>query len=259
MSTILEPAPKTANAPHRLSGINLADEAFIPVGINDLASFRRWADSELYPSRGKFSYFEGQLWVDLTMEQLFTHNQVKTKLTAALSQIVDAENSGYLFSDGVRLSNPPADLSSEPDSVFVSFAAIQGGKVRLVRGQIGGYVELEGSPELVVEIVSPSSVRKDTEILRELYANAGVAEYWLIDARTTSPSLQVLELKEGAYQPSSQSTDHQNSQVLSRQIALIQDTDPLGHPRYQFRITPLIPSPMASLTAPPLPPPSPAG
>lgn len=239
MSTILEPAPKTAVAPKRLSGINLADEAFIPVGINDLASFRRWADSELYPSRGRYSFFEGQLWVDLSMEQLFTHNQVKTKLTAALSQLVDAENNGYFFTDGVRLSNEAADLSSEPDSVFVSFAAIQTGKVRLVRGQIGGYMELEGSPELVVEIVSPSSVRKDTEVLRDLYAKAGVMEYWLIDARTTSPSLQILEWKDGTFQPTTTGEQPQTSRVLSREIALVQDTDPLGHPRYQFRITPV--------------------
>ncbi|MFN0196827.1 MAG: Uma2 family endonuclease [Planctomycetaceae bacterium] len=205
MSTVLETRLPTAVPPEtaarlRPRGINLADEAFIPAGITDLASFRRWADSELYPTRGKFSFLQGQLWVDLNLEQLFTHNQVKTKLTATLSQFVDANNNGYLFSDGVRLSHDAADLSAEPDAVFVSFAAIQQGKVKLVRGQLGGYVELEGSPELVVEIVSPSSVRKDTEVLRELYALAGVAEYWLIDARSTSPTLEILWLAENGYQ-----------------------------------------------------------
>lgn len=236
MSTILQPPPKPAAAPKRLSGINLADEAFIPLGITDLASFRRWADSELYPDRGKFHYLQHEIWVDLHPEPLFTHNLVRTSLTSTLSELRD---DGYFFMSGIRFSHVAADLSAQPDLVFVSFAAIQQGKVQFVRGRLGGYVELEGSPELVVEIISPSSLRKDTEVLREMYAAAGIAEYWLIDARTTSPSLQILTLKEGAYQPGSESAENQISQVLARQVALVQDTDPLGHPRYQFRITPM--------------------
>jgi Uma2 family endonuclease len=108
---------------------------------------------------------------------------------------------GYLFMSGIRFSHVATDLSVQPDLVFVSFAAIQQDRIKLVRGQLGGYVELEGSPELVVEIISPSSVRKDTEVLRELYALAGIAEYWLIDARSASPTLQILELKDGVFQP----------------------------------------------------------
>lgn len=242
MSSVLEPPPAMPGAiagpsPRRLAGIHLADEAFIPAGITDLASFRRWADSEQYPTRGKYSFLQGQLWVDLTMEQLFTHNQVKTKLTAILSQLVDAENNGYLFADGVRVSNPQAELSSEPDVVFVTFDAIRQERVKLVRGQLGGYVELEGSPELVVEIVSPSSVRKDTEVLRELYALAGVSEYWLIDARTTTPTLEILRWSEKGYQPAPVTAAGILSAALSRAVALLQDSDPLGNPRYVFRLT----------------------
>lgn len=241
MSTVLEPPPTplATSAPPRFRrcGINLADEAFIPDWISDLASFRRWADSQEYPTRGRYAFLQGQLWVDLTMEQLFTHNQVKTKLTAALSQLVDAENNGYLFTDGVRLSHAVADLSAEPDAVFVSFAAIQQGTVKFIRGQLGGYVELEGSPELVVEIVSLSSVRKDTEVLRELYAKAGISEYWLIDARSTSPTLEILQLTETGYQPVPVEETGRLSRVLSRRVSLIQETDPLGNPRYVFRLT----------------------
>jgi Uma2 family endonuclease len=240
MSTVLDPpqTTKDVSPPHRFAGVNFADEAFIPAGITDLASFRRWADSELYPSRGRYSFFQGQIWVDLSMEQLFTHNRVKTKLARALDEFVDSENLGYVFSDGVRLSHPAAELSSEPDAVFVSFAGIQAGCVKLVRGQLGGYVELEGSPDLVVEIVSPSSVRKDTEVLRELYAKAGIAEYWLIDARSTSPTLDILQWTDRGYQAAPIAESGQLSRVLSRHVALIQETDPLGNPRYVFRISP---------------------
>lgn len=240
MSTVLDPpqTTKDVSPPHRFTGVNFADEAFIPAGITDLASFRRWADSELYPSRGKYSFLQGQIWVDLTMEQLFTHNQVKTELTIELGRLIRDSQTGYFFSDGVRLSHPAADLSAEPDAVLVSFEAIKQGRLKLVRGQLGGYVELEGSPELVVEIISPSSVRKDTEVLRELYAKAGIAEYWLIDARSTTPTLEILQWTDHGYQPAPTGENGQQSRVLCRHVALIQETDPLGNPRYVFRISP---------------------
>ncbi|MFQ5929788.1 MAG: hypothetical protein ACE5MK_08810, partial [Acidobacteriota bacterium] len=48
--------------------------------------------------------------------------------------------------------NVEADLSTEPDGLFVSFEAIQSGRVRLVEGAGEGYIELEGSPEMVLEV-----------------------------------------------------------------------------------------------------------
>jgi Uma2 family endonuclease len=42
---------------------------------------------------------------------------------------------------------------------------------------------LEVAPDLIVEIVSDTSVRKDTERLPVSYFAAGVGEFWLIDAR----------------------------------------------------------------------------
>jgi len=44
-------------------------------------------------------------------------------------------------------------------------------------------LELEGTPDMVLEVVSASSVVKDTETLLQLYWQAGIPEYWLVDAR----------------------------------------------------------------------------
>src|SRR5437879_5526087 len=43
--------------------------------------------------------------------------------------------------------------------------------------------EVEGAPDMVLEVVSRSSVQKDTVILPKAYWEAGVREYWLVDAR----------------------------------------------------------------------------
>jgi Uma2 family endonuclease len=45
----------------------------------------------------------------------------------------------------------------------------------------GRYIDVEGPPDLIVEIVSDTSVAKDTRRLPEAYFRAGVAEFWLAD------------------------------------------------------------------------------
>jgi len=40
-----------------------------------------------------------------------------------------------------------------------------------------------GAPDLVIEILSPSTRRKDMTLKRKKYRNAGVREYWIIDIR----------------------------------------------------------------------------
>ena len=54
-----------------------------------------------------------------------------------------------------------------------------------------------GSPDLLVEIVSPSSVRRDRYQKKDLYARFGVKEYWIGDA--ANQSLEILTLKDGQY------------------------------------------------------------
>ena len=42
---------------------------------------------------------------------------------------------------------------------------------------------LDGAPDLVVEVLSPSTRKKDMTIKLDKYANAGVKEYWVIDPK----------------------------------------------------------------------------
>jgi len=59
----------------------------------------------------------------------------------------------------------------EPDIMFIK-------KERL---HLLGETEIFGPADLVVEVISPGSRRLDFVDKRELYANFGVLEYWLID------------------------------------------------------------------------------
>ena len=79
---------------------------------------------------------------------------------------------------------PPRGPSCEPDLVLVSLEALLSGRVTETPARDGGDgIELVGAPELVVEIVSPSSVGKDTGDLFRGYYEGGVVEYWLVDCR----------------------------------------------------------------------------
>jgi Uma2 family endonuclease len=68
----------------------------------------------------------------------------------------------------VWLSN---DNVFQPDILFVSKA----------RQSLVANDGVHGAPELVIEIISPHSVRRDSVRKLTIYARAGVVEYWLVD------------------------------------------------------------------------------
>ncbi len=55
-----------------------------------------------------------------------------------------------------------------------------------------------GAPDLVVELLSPSSVRRDRHTKMNLYARFGVKEYWIGDA--ANRSLEIFTLADGRYE-----------------------------------------------------------
>ena len=56
---------------------------------------------------------------------------------------------------------------------------------------------VQGAPDLVVEIISPSSMKRDRGDKMKLYERCGVGEYWLVDARTRSVEVYVNGLVNG--------------------------------------------------------------
>src|SRR5581483_9247689 len=56
---------------------------------------------------------------------------------------------------------------------------------------------LAGAPDLIIEILSPSSMERDKLVKRDLYAKHGVSEYWIVDPVGTK--IEVLLLESQAY------------------------------------------------------------
>jgi Uma2 family endonuclease len=160
--------------------------------------------------------------VDLSPEDLYTHGAVKSALAARLySLFVDA---GDLYIDRTRVVSPVAKLSVEPDLVVALWESLRLGKIREVpaaSAEAGRFIELEGSPDLVVEIVSDSSVGKDRVRLPRLYAAAGIPELWLVDARGDELAFELFGLRAGRY--ARQSADEEGwlfSPALQRRVKL---------------------------------------
>ena len=79
----------------------------------------------------------------------------------------DAE-AGTLYTEGVLISHEGSEVSNNPDGVYLGWEILEAGRVRLVPGKRleGQFVEMEGPPDWVMEVVSNSSVTKDTRTFR---------------------------------------------------------------------------------------------
>jgi Uma2 family endonuclease len=161
----------------------------IPDWVRDLNSFRQWAKSDDFPQEGQYAHLGGKLWVDPSMERL-AHNKLKSKVNAVLTPLVEDSDTGQFLGDRFLLTNVGPDLSTQPDGMFVSHTAVAEGWVRLEAGD--DCIEVEGSPDMVLEVVSPTSVERDTVVLRDLYFRAGVLEYWLADPRRGGLTFEIL-------------------------------------------------------------------
>ncbi len=68
----------------------------------------------------------------------------------------------------------------QPDLLFVS---------REREHLLSGGENVQGAPDLVIEILSPSTETKDRGVKRELYGRYGVTEYWLVDPMAETISI----------------------------------------------------------------------
>jgi len=212
------------------------ERVHIPSWVKDLDSFRRWAHSDEFPEKVRICYLKGEVWVDMSKEQVFTHISVKTEFNNVLGPLGKASRSGRYFQDGLLISNEEADLSAQPDGTFDTFQSMKEERVRLVEGKDEGYVELEGTPDMVLEVVSASSVEKDTETLRELYWEAGIPEYWLVDARGDEPLFEILRHTPRGYVSTRKQGGWLRSAVFGKSFRLTRQDDELGNPEFTLEV-----------------------
>ncbi len=218
----------------------LFEDGLLIPAIGSLDDFRRWMRSDDFPQRGRIDYINGQIEVDMSPENLFFHGTVKGRIYATLLDIVEEKGLGYLFCDCTRVTCLAGGVSAEPDVVLLSDDAIDSGRVKLIpkaAGEEKGYVEIEGPPELIVEVVSDSSVKKDTKRLPPAYFAGGVPEFWLVDARKGRLDFQIHARGESGYVPVPTDADgFQRSAVLGSRFQLEKRINSHGRPMYVLHV-----------------------
>jgi Uma2 family endonuclease len=153
-----------------------------------------------------------------------------------LGSLAKVGDLGQYMTDGMRLSNVAADLSTEPDGMFVALSTWESGRARLVEGKEEGFVEVEGTPDTVLEILSAYSEEKDLVVLRELYGRAEIPEFWLFDVRAERLSFDILRRGSKGYTATRKRDGWVKSAVFGKSFKLTRGVNKLGHPTFTLSV-----------------------
>ena len=116
------------------------------------------------------------------------HQKVALKIEYELLKFNDKETKGELFHAPYDVVMSDMNVV-QPDILFVSTA----------RHDIVGQEYIEGAPDLVVEVLSPSNWLYDRSEKFRAYRDAGVGEYWIVDPRADTLEVFVHEAEASDY------------------------------------------------------------
>jgi Uma2 family endonuclease len=149
-----------------------------------------WAyeDYRRLPDDGwRYEVIEGVL--HMTPAPKTRHQIILKRLALLFGSFLDQHPAGeFLFAPVDVLL--PDDLGTpvQPDLIFL----------RRERLGLIGEDSVQGAPDLIVEILSPSNWITDRRDKHRIYAEAGVAEYWIVDP--AAKTVEVFVLKDGGYE-----------------------------------------------------------
>ncbi|MFO0919471.1 MAG: Uma2 family endonuclease [Planctomycetaceae bacterium] len=158
--------------------------------------FGNWHDEFL---RGEWVDGEVELMAPANTE----HSEIQNLLLWLIQGFTSHHNLGKAWGPELTVKLPSLRRRRVPDLLFVSQD----------RQEIIRPTYVDGAPDLIMEVVSPDSVRRDWRTKYQEYEQAGVLEYWIID-----PGSRVVEayvLTDGAYQLLPEAEGRIASQVVS--------------------------------------------
>ena len=143
-----------------------------------------YADYAKTPDDVRYELLDGEL-IKLP-SPVFAHQMASARIGYPLQGFISANDLGIALHAPMDVHFSDTDVA-EPDIMFISHER---------SGIIGRWIN--GAPDLVVEILSPSTAHYDLNYKRELYARYDVKEYWIGD--TDARTITVLLLVNGAFE-----------------------------------------------------------
>ena len=141
----------------------------------------RYEDYLRLPDDGRrYEIIAGVLYV--ANAPSFDHQYTVFKLARYLGDFVESHNLGVVIGAPFEVHLNERSRPTQPDLLFLDND----------QKPIPGTQRFEGTPRLIVEVISPSSIRLDRQTKFDAYEQAGVAEYWLVDPKARSVEVYIL-------------------------------------------------------------------
>lgn len=138
-----------------------------------------YEDYRKTPDDERYELLDGELI--MAPAPLTGHQLVQVALGAPLYTFVKQRGLGLVFFAPTDVVLSDTNVV-QPALLFVSTA----------REHIVTRANIQGAPDLVVEIRSDSTAERDWTLKRELYAEHGVKEYWLVDPEAMTVTVLLL-------------------------------------------------------------------
>lgn len=116
------------------------------------------------------------------------HQYVVTQLIKKLAVFIEEHNLGEVLAAPFEVHLSKSTRPVQPDVLFIKAENWPGAGVSFY----------DGVPDLIVEVISPSSIRTDQHIKFNAYEQAGVPEYWIANPKTRSVEIFTLSGREYA-------------------------------------------------------------
>jgi Uma2 family endonuclease len=146
-------------------------------------------------------------WIDGRVIVLFSgstkHQQIVGFLDRVIGFYIETHNLGQLFTAPFAMKLSKLRRGREPDLLFVSRE----------REHLITKTFLDGAADLVIEVISPESVERDSVQKFAEYEAAGIREYWLVDYTNQTATFYQLD-KNVQYQAAKTSEGVFQSTVL---------------------------------------------
>jgi Uma2 family endonuclease len=145
-----------------------SEELFTP------EEFRRWLDERPAADVNRYELINGR--IVMSPPAKLRHGVVESNLHASIAVHVRDRRLGITLGSSAGFDLPTGD-TLEPDFSFISRERWEAGPRPLPTDE--GFTRIV--PDLAIEVLSPTSVRRDRIEKRLIYARCGVREYWLVD------------------------------------------------------------------------------
>ena len=140
--------------------------------LNSLMTQVRFSyeDLRLFPDDGlRRELIDGEVYV--TPAPIIRHQRTVTRLSRLIGNFLDAHPLGEVLVAPVDVIFSEEDDVTEPDILYVSNE----------RASIVSERGLEGAPDWLIEVTSPSTRKRDFTLKLKRYQKYGVRLYWIID------------------------------------------------------------------------------